>query len=176
MNKAKQGRVSIRWNRDRGRSDSHYRPDIEITLIKSSKREGPDAGFVLRLAKTEHKLSKVYRVMGLQIRSAADRAVPLSLDLENIDALLGTSPMQMSISDKRYDYIRGLVESIKLRARTGNAAHGDVWVYKLRIKRAEMDIQLEWSDGEAVWPGIMDLVQALEEIYHKLKKNQNAGA
>lgn len=115
--------------------------------------------------------------MALKLQCVKSEVPPHFFNRDEVEALLDGPARQSHISDERHRYVEGLVESIQLQSPERDASNTDSCVYKLQIKRSEMDVRLEWRDGEEVWPGVMNLVQALEEIYFSLfSKNPGNGA
>lgn len=167
MSKRKKGRVEIHWSGSRVHSGQQHGPDTQITLIKLNERGSSIPGFVFRLTKGDAGSSESYVAAGVELPPAKDSLTSRSPP-EDVELLLERSSIQGRISEKRYRYIEGLVESIKLQSTKRKPSDADSSVYKLRIKRADMDIRLAWGDGEKVWPGVTDLVHALEETYSKL--------
>ena len=56
------------------------------------------------------------------------------------------------------------------------SSYADPGHYHLEIKRAETDIRLDWSDRAEIWPGVINLVTALEEIYSQLSEKYSTTA
>ena len=168
MNKEKQGRVEIRWKRNRIRPDPRHPSTTDITLIKSERGRSPISGFVLRLTKAGMEMNGGYRAAGVKFKHGNSGLDPEFTDLTDLDAVLEELPMQGNITDKRMRYIEGLIQSIQLQSPSQDNLDLDSSVYRLHIKRADMDIRLDWGDGDEIWSGVMDLVEALEEIYLRL--------
>ena len=168
MHKAKKGCVEIHWGYGCNRSDPSYQPQIEITLVKSEWWGSLITGFALSFKKSSTGGKSKCEVKAMRLRPIQDHLRGKSVDTAEVEQLLDQAPLRRSLTEKRCSYVEGLVESIQLQPRISKAYYADPGRYHLEIKRAETEIRLDWSDRVEVWPGVIDLVNALEEIYSQL--------
>ena len=168
MKKVKKGCVEIHWKHGRADGEPLHQHPIEITLVKADTWECLGSGFALSLRKKSSGDKRKCKARAVRLPPVRHHVRDPIIDWRKVNSLLNKSPLHRNITEKRYSYVEGLVESIQLQPRRRNAFCVDRGRYQLKIRRAETDVRLDWSDRVEVWPGVMDLVYALEEIYLRL--------
>lgn len=169
MRKTKKGCVQIHWGYGSGRSNTWYQPSMEIMLVKTDWWGSLNTGLALSLSKKSSVGGRnICKVKAVRLPTIKNNPTDGPLDTAEVARLFDEAPSQGNLTEKRCSYIEGLVESIQLQPRKNKAIYADRGRYHLEIKRAETEICLDWSDRVEVWPGVIDLVNALEEIYSQL--------
>ena len=176
MHKAKRGCVEIHWCYGCNRSDPSYQPQMEITLVKSEWWRSLSTGFALHLKKSNSGGESRCEVRVVRLPPIQDHLRGRPLDTAEIETLLDQAPLRRNLTEKRCSYVEGFVESIQLQPRKNKTSYASPGRYHLDIKRAETNIRLDWNDRAEVWPGVIDLVNALEEIYAQLADKRLATA
>ena len=174
MHEAKKGCVEIHWCYSSNRSDPSDQAQMQITLVKSEWWRSLNTGFALRLKKSSFRSKCV--VKAVRLPPIQDHLRHRPLDTAEIEILLDQAPLGCNLTEKRCSYIEGLVESIQLQPRKNKATYANPGRYHLEIKRAETLIRLDWGDRVEVWPGVIGLANALEEIYSQLVEKHPAVA